>query len=132
RETGDGSVCPRCPSGQLRPLTYGVLVVHACDTCGGVFADRDVMDRVLAGDVAAFRELASEATRAPPRPATTPRDLACPKCQSVMTPVRVERAGCVVDVCRAHGVWFDRWEAHSIADAVRDAAANATLRRALG
>ena len=131
REIGDGVVCPRCPNGHLRPLTYGSLIVHACETCGGVFADRDVMERVLAGDVAAFRDLAAEATRAPPRPATSPRDLACPKCQSLMKPVRVERAGCIVDVCAAHGVWFDRWEAHLIADAMSDAEANATLRRAL-
>jgi Zn-finger nucleic acid-binding protein len=131
REIGDGTVCPRCPNGQLRPLTYGTLVVHACETCGGVFANRDVMDRVLAGDVTAFRELAGEATRAPPRPATTPQTLACPKCQSLMEPVRVERARCVVDVCAPHGVWFDRWEAQCIADAMSDASANAELRRAL-
>ena len=131
RELGDGAVCPRCPNGSLRPLAYGSLVVLACETCGGVFADRDVMSRVLAGDVAAFRDLSAEATRAPPRPATSPSDLACPKCQSLMKPIHVVRARCIVDVCRAHGIWFDRWEAHFIADAMSDAAANATLRDAL-
>ena len=131
RESGDGAACPRCPAARLRPLASGVLRLQACEACGGVFADRDAMDRVLAGDTAAFRALADEATRVPPRPATAPAAVACPKCQSLMTPVRVEPARCVVDVCRAHGVWFDRWEAQTIADAMNDSSASETLRNAL-
>ena len=119
RDAGDAAACPRCPSGALRPLAFGALEVRACEGCGGVFADRDAMDRVLSGDTSAFRELADEATRAPPRPVTASSTPACPKCQSSMTPVRVERARCIVDVCRAHGVWFDRWEAQGIADAMQ-------------
>ena len=131
RGAGEAAACPRCPSGTLRAIAFGSLALHACDGCGGVFADRDAMDRVLAGDTSAFRELADEATRAPPRPVTASAARACPKCQSLMTPVRVDRARCIVDVCRAHGVWFDRWEAQSIADAMQDADARETLRRAL-
>jgi len=44
-----------------------------------------------------------------------------------MARVEVEGA-CVVDACRAHGVWFDRWEVELVADAIRDEAIAARLR----
>ncbi len=115
----------------MRALTYGDVSVLGCDDCGGVFAGREVMTRSLGGDVAAFRALADEATRAPPRPKTTPFTLACPICRAAMTSLPLEAARCIVDVCRAHGVWLDRWEAQMVADAATDPSTQRALRRAL-
>lgn len=81
--------CPRCDKGLLGIDEPG-LRVHACETCGGAFADR----------VAA-------ATRIAPRADAT-RKLPCPVCKAAMRRVRFSpRAALLVDLCADHGTWFD-------------------------
>lgn len=123
--------CPRCTDVLLAPLAMGPTHVSACRSCGGVFVDRDTLERFAGGDTGDLRALADEATRAPPRPRTLPLQLECPRCQTPMRRVLVPRARCEIDVCPAHGAWFDRWEIQVIADAMRDEDGAAALRVAL-
>jgi hypothetical protein len=96
-----------------------------------VFADRETLERFARGDTAALHALADEATRAPPRPQARSEDLECPWCQTPMLRVPVPSARCAIDVCPAHGAWFDRWEVQIVANVVRDDAAAAALRLSL-
>jgi Zn-finger nucleic acid-binding protein len=127
----EGGTCPRCTDTTLRVLALGSSRVLACRACGGVFAEHAVLDALIAGDGYALRALADEATQAPPRPLTVPKVLACPKCRQDMASTHVRGASCAVDICPDHGVWFDRWEAQLVVEAVRDPLVARTLRREL-
>lgn len=81
------------------------FVLHACNTCGGVWLDPAAASHVL-------RET-SEA------PGNHPPALLCPCCDRGMPPVWVPEAQVMVDRCAEHGVWFD----HSELDAICRAAA---------
>jgi Zn-finger nucleic acid-binding protein len=120
--------CPRCTDVPLRAIAFGPTRLLACSACGGVFAERPVLDRVLRGDTEAFKVLAHEAMFVPARPRTTPFVLGCPLCKSSMRSVAVAAAHCQIDVCPTHGIWFDRWEAQLVADVVKDPTVAEALR----
>jgi hypothetical protein len=48
-----------------------------------------------------------------------------------MRRVSVPAARCWIDVCAAHGAWFDRWEVQVVAHALRDREAMQALQLAL-
>jgi Zn-finger nucleic acid-binding protein len=88
--------CPKCE---------GLWVETA--TVQQICTDRERQATILgnAADVAAGAHLAPERVRYLP----------CPACQSLMN--RINFAKCsnvIVDVCRAHGTWFDKAELHRI------------------
>ena len=93
----------------MRALQRGMtksFVLHACNTCGGVWLDAHAAAHVL-------RDI-SEA------PGNHPPALLCPCCDRGMPPVWVPEAQVMVDRCAEHGVWFD----HSELDAICRAAAS--------
>jgi Zn-finger nucleic acid-binding protein len=120
--------CPRCKDVPLRVLARGETRVSVCRGCGGMFARHDTLERLAGGDAADLYWLASEAARAPPQPPPRPGEVACPWCQTPMLPVAVPTARCSIDVCPAHGAWFDRWEAQLVAHTLRDPQAARALR----
>ena len=118
RDPSEIAVCPRCTDATLVLHARGGARVLACRTCGGVFAERETVLRMLEGQTAALIELADDATRAPPNPKLVPIDLECPRCGILMTKVQIRRAHVLVDVCAGHGIWFDRWEGQLVAQVV--------------
>ncbi len=106
--------CPRCHVGLVAHLV-GDLVIDDCSQCAGTFIDRATLERVLSDR----REARAEAILgvydaggdAPlPTPAG-PMYIKCPDCATVMNRKQLARgAHVVVDVCRAHGTWFDAHE----------------------
>jgi Zn-finger nucleic acid-binding protein len=125
--------CPRCTDVRLYGLSQGAVRVFACKGCGGVFADRDVLARFAHGETAQLRALADQATRAPPPwPRILPENIECPRCMAPMRRVHVATARCWIDVCGAHGAWFDRWEVQIVADTLKSRQALEALQLALG
>jgi Zn-finger nucleic acid-binding protein len=120
--------CPRCRDARLVVLTRGDTRASVCRGCGGVFAGHDTLERLAGGDTGELAWLAAEAARAPPPPQPREGELACPWCLTPMVPVAVPSARCTIDVCPAHGVWFDRWEAQLVASTLRDPEAARDLR----
>ncbi len=112
--------CPRCdkPLSVLQgaPMDTGVLPlpIHECTACGGMFVPQAVLDAIVA------RETPGPSSPTHPRavlpaPASHPVDIVryvkCPCCGALMNRVNFgKRSGVIVDVCKAHGVWFDRGE----------------------
>ena len=124
--------CPRCDK-PLRALESSSALanleafpMHECTGCGGMFVSQKVLDAEScdertpapaggprSGDSAAGPQAPSRAV--PPAPAQHFADqvryLKCPLCHGVMNRVNFgKRSGVIVDVCKAHGVWFDRGE----------------------
>jgi Zn-finger nucleic acid-binding protein len=110
--------CPRCGQG-VRGSRAGDASVDGCPACGGVWIDNATAQRLVqSGDVNvrfAANAFASMARAAPdPRPS-----VACPVCTQPLERVSVAAAGGVeIDVCRAHGTWFDRGELERVAAVV--------------
>lgn len=104
-----GIPCPRCKS-QLVTREYAETSVDECDACGGLFLAPAMMERVVAA-----RDLSTGLRLALPR-REQKREAAvtyihCPVCGKLMNRQAFGRiSGVVVDVCKAHGVWFDAGE----------------------
>ena len=100
--------CPRCRS----PL--GDL--HACAVCGGEFVAHGELAPLIEGaDAERETDDPSAWIRSAGGPAgsldAAVRYIPCPVCGDTMNRTSfAERSGVVVDVCKAHGAWFDRGE----------------------
>ncbi len=112
--------CPRCdmPLSVLQGAPAGtdldMLPMHECVGCGGLFVSQKVLDAILARKAPAPHAPIHGPSlhRAPvTHPMEVVRYLKCPLCHAVMNRVNFgKRSGVIVDVCKEHGVWFDRGE----------------------
>jgi Zn-finger nucleic acid-binding protein len=111
--------CPRCRA----PLGAGGR--RACEGCGGAFVTEDALVALvaeadaerIADDPLAFAHAARDPARALD---ASVRYLACPTCGEIMNRTTFgARSGIVVDVCAAHGTWFDRGELEASLSFVR-------------
>ncbi|WP_257309519.1 zf-TFIIB domain-containing protein [Geothrix fuzhouensis] len=110
--TAEGAPCPACG----RPLAasrVGDLETLACLACGGLWLDRAMFEQL-----GASRERQGAVLGALPAPWAPPvtalgavQYRPCPACGQRMNRVNyARRSGVVLDVCKAHGLWFDRDE----------------------
>jgi Zn-finger nucleic acid-binding protein len=100
--------CLRC--GQpLAEAQFGPSTVRQCRACGGVWIPVDAVDRLRrASDDDLRRWVAAGEMLALAQPQRGP--LSCPVCQAALERVAMAETVHDVDVCRAHGTWFDRTE----------------------
>ena len=113
--------CPRCKA----PLKAPPGCTIACSACHGVFVARDDLASVIqaleAGHVAV--ELGDAYRASPVRGdvgassvESGVRYLPCPVCGKPMNRKRlIKHLDLTVDICLAHGVWFDAGELHRVA-----------------
>lgn len=114
------AVCPRCSTG-LESARIGDMPLNECPRCSGVWLTTDALQQIcsdpnrhaaILGPPGEVVENAGLETRV--------RYLPCPVCRKLMN--RVNFAQCssvIVDVCRAHGTWFDRDELRRIVEFIR-------------
>jgi Zn-finger nucleic acid-binding protein len=116
-------LCPRClPEVESRLTAHliGDTLLDECQNCGGLWIDRAAFDRVvedrsrqsklLAVNLDGSRAAAGSPDSATPGAAVPPvRYLPCPDCRVLMNRKNFgERSGVIVEVCKPHGIWFDR------------------------
>jgi Zn-finger nucleic acid-binding protein len=110
--TSDGAPCPAC----VKPLAaarVGDLDVWDCHACGGLWLDRVVFEQL-----GASRERQGAVLGALPSPDAPPvmsreaiQYRPCPTCRQRMNRVNyARRSGVVLDICKEHGIWFDKDE----------------------
>lgn len=110
--------CPRCEGRPpLEQLTRAGIGLRTCGACEGSFVERAVLDRVTR-DAARGRAL-REALHAEPAAARSDahrvRYLPCAACDELMSRKSYGgTSGVIVDVCLAHGTWFDATELASV------------------
>jgi len=98
-----------CPHGKLRLQTVTPNGALSCSQCGGGFCSRSVLEGLLrqveiSPPVGAYARPSSSL-------AGPVRYVACPVCSELMLRRNFgETSGVVIDVCKQHGVWFDRGE----------------------
>jgi Zn-finger nucleic acid-binding protein len=104
-------MCPRCNLA-LTSLQEGSA--RLCRACAGIWFPRAEYRAVLDDLSSGMRcELAERARGAGDVDCSAPVD--CPICSSTMTRRRVTDRSVEIDVCRAHGVWFDKGELNRVA-----------------
>lgn len=111
--------CPRCEGGTLKRRQVHHGSIGECMKCGGVWLGQDLLDTLI-----------EKKERLPVIPGLDPpetaeltvkdvRYLACPICKELMHRKNfARRSGVVVDWCKGHGFWFDRFELDQVLDYV--------------
>src|SRR5262245_767080 len=120
-DSAEGKHCPRCRT-QMSIATVGNQEVLECDRCGGLWLDTQSFEKICAGKehqsaVLGNASLATIDHEAPPIKVTY---VPCPECSQLMNRVNFARcSGVIVDVCKKHGIWFDRDELSRIVEFIR-------------
>jgi Zn-finger nucleic acid-binding protein len=109
--------CPRCATSLTSHQTPNALL-QGCLACGGIFLDNAARQRIIATvDAAAAQASDLAAAHARWTPDLRQR-IACPACGRPMEVTHVVAGGFELDVCDAHGAWFDRDELRRFVDAL--------------
>lgn len=121
--------CPRCSAGaaerssagdapSLSAHLVGETLLDECSSCGGVWLEAAAFDRLVKSrdeqaTVLAGRgpHLELDAFERGSGGLEAPRYVPCPECHHLMNRKNFgDLSGVIVDVCKPHGIWFDRDE----------------------
>ena len=110
--TAAGAPCPACAK-PLAVARVGEQDIMECQACGGLWLDHAVFEQL-----GASRERQGAMLGALPAPSAPPvvalevvQYRPCPACAQRMNRVNyAKRSGVVLDVCKGHGLWFDKDE----------------------
>jgi Zn-finger nucleic acid-binding protein len=112
--------CPRCGVG-METAELARTRIHECSSCGGLWISADSFQRIV--DDAEGRQEVLLAPISAADPAGVPEArsgrfyVPCPECGELMNRKNFSGiSGVVLDICRTHGLWFDRKELQGIAD----------------
>jgi Zn-finger nucleic acid-binding protein len=106
---GDKQLCPRCQVPMIAVIV-GNNTLRECPQCQGLWTDVAMLQQICADREKQAAVLGMPAP--PPEPVALDqhiRYVPCPVCHKLMN--RLNFAHCsnvVVDVCKAHGTWFDK------------------------
>jgi Zn-finger nucleic acid-binding protein len=102
--------CPRC-SVALQARTVGNIVIDECSQCLGLFLDQAAIQQVIADREQTRAEALLESLPRAEVKAVRPGEkmyVKCPCCGTIMNrKLFAMGAGVVIDVCKAHGTFFD-------------------------
>jgi len=118
----DGAPCPACGK-PLALAQVGGLATHSCLACGGLWLDREAFEGLAGSQERQGSVLgALPVPSAPPAAALEPVQYRpCPACGQRMNRMNyARRSGVVLDVCKTHGLWFDRDELRRVLAFVGD------------
>lgn len=113
--------CPRCHV-SLDAVVVGKVQLLECSRCEGIWADVDSFQQICTDreEQAALLGVAAPLPVDDNNKLEVVRYIPCPVCNKLMN--RVNFAHCshvVVDVCKAHGTWFDKDELRRIVEFIR-------------
>lgn len=107
--------CPRCTTKLFFGETDGIAL--GCGLCGGIWLDNASAQRVMARYDGAVAELASRATASATKRPDVRAPVNCAECGASMQRKRV--GDVEIDLCLAHGTWFDAGELGRVIDPLR-------------
>ncbi len=117
--SADGKLlCPKCSDSYLKAVQVGKCQLWECAGCDGMWLDATTLQEICAekeqqAAVLGMASLPREAAHVE----TNFRYVACPVCRQLMNRVNFARmSGVIVDVCKAHGTWFDKDELRRLVD----------------
>jgi len=114
-------LCPRCQIG-MDTVVIGTTNLSECPKCEGIWANAASLQKICADRE---QQSAVLGTATPWSPTVNDiekniRYIPCPVCNTLMNRVMFAHcSGVVVDVCKAHGTWFDKDELRRIVEFIR-------------
>lgn len=99
----------------------GGIPLHECGRCYGLWLDTPTFARICRDSEKQSVVSAGRPSLGTPNSVGPVRYVRCPQCASLMNRVNFANcSGVIVDVCRAHGTWFDHNELHRIVEFIRE------------
>lgn len=135
RTEGEAAVSERCPRCrlELKAVTVGRAKLLECEKCEGFWVDAASLDQICAdreqqaavlgmpGSVQPIQSIAMD---------QAVRYLPCPVCHQLMNRINFAHySNVVVEVCKAHGTWFDKDELRRIVEFIRGGGLEASRQR---
>lgn len=123
--------CPRCHV-EMSFLEIGSTAVRECEQCLGLWLDVSSFEKLCA-DREQQSVVLGTASRAPTS-AVREKDkvsyVPCPECSQLMNRINFARcSGVIVDICKGHGIWFDRDELSRIVEFIHGGGLDASRAR---
>jgi len=116
-----GKKCPRCKE-EMRVVAIGESKVLECASCLGLWLNTQSFEQICADreQYAAVLGAASLANDDRAVPQTKVNYVPCPECSHLMNRANFARcSGVIIDLCKQHGIWFDRDELSRIVEFIR-------------
>jgi Zn-finger nucleic acid-binding protein/RNA polymerase subunit RPABC4/transcription elongation factor Spt4 len=112
-------LCPSCRVPMLRGKLQDVPL-HECGKCYGLWLGTPSFEHICRNAEQQAAALGSAQPAGGPAALAPVRYVRCPQCSELMHRLNFARcSGVIVDVCRAHGTWFDANELHCIVHFIR-------------
>ena len=112
-------LCPSCRVPMLRGNLQEVLL-HECEKCFGLWLGAAAFEHICRNAEQQAAALGSAQPVGGPVALAPVRYVRCPHCNELMHRLNFAHcSGVIVDVCRAHGTWFDANELHRIVQFIR-------------
>jgi len=114
--------CPRCGEA-MDSLAVDGASLRECPCCHGLWCNTEALRTICESrekQTAVIEWAKNNHTNANEAAEPKVKYLPCPACRQLMN--RMNFAGCsgvIVDVCRAHGTWFDRDELQRVAEFIQ-------------
>ncbi|MEA2708851.1 MAG: hypothetical protein QOF78_1452 [Phycisphaerales bacterium] len=129
-DDGTGKICPAC-SVPLARVALGETMLIECTRCFGIWLDTESFNRICAER----ERQAAVLGKAVPQEIDIKkawRYVPCPACRQLMHRVNfAEQSGVIVDICKDHGVWFEREELRKIVEFIRAGGMNESRQNQL-
>jgi Zn-finger nucleic acid-binding protein len=116
-----GKECPRCKA-EMISKSLGDATFLECPHCLGLWLNVATFEKICA-DREQHSSVLGVATLAPKRtiPEAKVTYIRCPECSELMNRANFARcSGVIVDLCKRHGIWFDREELSRIIEFIRE------------
>ncbi|HEY3928737.1 MAG TPA: zf-TFIIB domain-containing protein [Candidatus Koribacter sp.] len=120
-ETGQASLqCPRCKR-DMNSVALGKTSLLECPNCQGMWLDVETLQLICAEKEQQAAVLGMPTGKLdPPTFETSFHYIPCPVCRQIMNRFNfAQLSGVIVDVCKAHGTWFDKDELRRVIEFIR-------------
>jgi Zn-finger nucleic acid-binding protein len=107
-----GKNCPRCKQ-EFHSVSIGASTVLECSKCSGLWLDTATFEKICNDreQQAAVLGAASLAQGGSAVTLAKVNYVPCPVCSQLMNRANFARcSGVIIDLCKPHGIWFDRDE----------------------
>lgn len=110
--------CPKC-TGVLKSKNYEGIEIDQCDTCHGVWLDKEEIFHVVSVEKEIFSDQLVQATLEKAYAGIPNQEIQtkvkCQKCKIPMSTINYNySSGIIIDICHKHGIWLDHLELEKI------------------
>jgi Zn-finger nucleic acid-binding protein len=118
--TAAGRRCPRCKQ-DLQTVSIGETKVLECSNCLGLWLDSRTFEKICADREQQAAVLGAANISASVGPMDSKISyIPCPECHQLMNRANFAHcSGVIIDLCKQHGVWFDRDELSRIVEFIQ-------------